>query len=123
MNFEKVLELLKNTNFLKKKIGVRVATYDKPFFNKEDIDFLYQTKKLITENFKERGEKTIKKQLLSSKEKEVWDCECGNKSNEIEENCGTCYKDIFGFHKDELKPIEVIQIIEQKIELIKEFIE
>jgi uncharacterized protein YbjQ (UPF0145 family) len=123
LDFEKVLELLKNTNFLKKKIGVRVATYDKLFFNREDIDSLYQTKKFILENFKERGEKTIKKQLLSSKEKEVWDCECGNKSNEINENCGTCYKDIFGFHKDELKPIEVIQIIEQKIELIKEFIE
>lgn len=123
LDFEKVIQLLNNTDFLKNKIGVRVATYDKPFFNKEDIDSLIQIKILLSEKFKERGERTIKKQLLSTKEREVWDCECGNKSNEIEENCGTCHKDIFGFHKDELKPIEVVQIIEQKIELIKEFIE
>ena len=123
LDFEKVIQLLNSTDFLKNKIGVRVSTYDKPFFNKEDIDSLIQIKILLTEKFKERGERTIKKQLLSTKEREVWDCECGNKSNEIEENCGTCHKDIFGFHKDEFKPIEVVQIIEQKIELIKEFIE
>lgn len=121
-DYEKNMSLLNNSDFKKQKIGLRIATYDKSFYDKKDIENLNQTKAFVSSTFKERGEISMKKQLLSSKEKEVWNCECGNNSNEIEEYCGSCKKDIFGFKKSELKPIEIVKYIDQKIELINEYI-
>lgn len=120
-DFERNMRLLQSPDFKKQKIGVRISTYDKPFYDRKDIDDLNKTKALIT-NFKERGSITTKKQLLSSKEKEVWNCECGNNGNDLGEYCGSCNNDIFGFKQNEMKPNEVIEYISQKIELIQESI-
>lgn len=121
-DYDKNMRLLKNSNFKKQKIGLRIATYDKSFYDKNDIETLNSTKNFILSTYKERGEITTKKQLLSSKEKDVWNCECGNKSIEIGEYCGSCNNDIFGFKKSEMKPNEIVKYIEQKIELIEEYI-
>lgn len=122
-DFDKNLILLNNTNFEKQKIGLRIATYDKSFYNKKDIENLKQIQIFINSNFKERGEITTKKQMLSSKEKNVWNCECGNKGNNIGEYCGSCKNDIFGFKETETKPINIVKYIEEKIELLTEYIE
>ncbi|MBU0942005.1 MAG: YbjQ family protein [Bacteroidetes bacterium] len=121
-DFEKNMCLLKNPDFKKQKIGLRISTYDKPFYNKEDVINLNLIKVFVYSTFKERGEVSIKKQLLSSKEKDIWNCECGNKSNDIGEYCSNCKNDIFGFKQTEMKPNDIIQYIDQKIELIKEYI-
>jgi hypothetical protein len=121
-DFEKNMSLLKNIDFKKQKIGVNISTFDKSFYDKKDIENLNQTKNFVSTTFKERGEITTKKQLLSSKEKDVWNCECGNKTNEISEYCGSCNNDIFGFKQTEMKPNEIVKYIEQKIELINEYI-
>lgn len=121
-DYEKNMSLLKNADFAKQKIGVMISTFDKAFYDKDDVENLNQTKNYISSTFKERGEITTKKQLLSSKEKEVWNCECGNKSNDIGEDCGSCYKDIYGFKQKEMKPYSAVKHIEQKIELINEYI-
>jgi uncharacterized protein YbjQ (UPF0145 family) len=121
-DYEKNMTLLKNPDFKKQKIGLRISTYDKSFYDKKDIENLNQTKNFIHSAFKERGEITTKKQLLSSKEKDVWNCECGNKSVEIGEYCGNCFNNIYGFERNETKPEEIIKYIEQKIELINEYI-
>ena len=121
-DYEKNMSLLKNSDFKKQKIGIRISTYDKSFYDKIDIENLNQTKTFILSTFKERGEITTKKQLLTSKEKDVWNCECGNKSNDLGDYCGSCNNDIFGFKQTEMKPNEVVKYIEQKIELIDEYI-
>lgn len=122
-NFEKNMILLQHTDFVKQKLGLLISTYDKPFYNRKDIESLNQVKLFIASNFKERGEITTKKQLLSSKEKNVWNCECGGKSNEIDSNCSSCNNDIYGFNiQTDSKPEYVIKHLETKIELINEFI-
>jgi uncharacterized protein YbjQ (UPF0145 family) len=121
-DFEKNFNLLKNTDFKKQKIGIRISTYDRPFYDKNDIENLNKVKTFISTTFKERGEITTKKQLLSSKEKEVWNCECGEKAIDIGQYCGSCYNDILGFKENEMKPNEVEKYIEEKIELINEYI-
>lgn len=121
-DYDKNIGLLKNLDFKKQKIGLRIATYDKAFYDKKDIENLNQTKIFIHSAFKERGEITTKKQLLSSKEKDVWNCECGNKSVEIGEYCGNCNNNLFGFKESEMKPTEIVQYIDKKIELINEYI-
>lgn len=121
-DYDRNLALLKNPDFIKQKAGVRIAIYDKPFYDKTDIENLIILKNLIATMFTERGEITSKKQLLSSKEREVWNCECGNNSIGIDSYCSNCNNDIYGFNQTEIRPNAVVNHIEEKIELIKEFI-
>lgn len=120
-NFEKSIELLKSDEFVIQKRGLRLVTYDKLFYNKQDKEDLKSIITYVQDNFKERGTRTSKKQLLS-KEKEVWVCECG-KTNDIDEYCGGCEQDIYGFKEREINPIGALNHLTQKVELITEFIE
>lgn len=121
-DFNRSMELLKSDNFQIQKRGVRVVTYDKTFYSKQDKQDLQTIKDFLQTTFVERGTRTMKKQLLSSKEKEVWTCECG-KTNDIGAYCTGCGQDIFGFKQNEMKASAAETYIEQKIELIAEFIE
>jgi uncharacterized protein YbjQ (UPF0145 family) len=121
-DFELGMGLLKSNDFQIKKRGVSVVSYDKPFYIKEDIKDLKTIRDFLESNFGERGTKTFKKQLLSSKEKEVWMCQCG-KTNEINSHCVGCGEDIYGFKNNEVNPIEAISKISNKIKLISEYME
>lgn len=122
LDFNKSMELLKSENFQTQKRALRIVTYDKPFYNKQDINDFKTILDYVKSNFDERGTRTTKKQLLSSKEKEVWTCECG-KTNEIEAYCNGCNRDIYGFEANEIKALNVEKYLQQKIELINEYIE
>ena len=62
----------------------------------------------------------MKKGVLSSKEKEIWTCECG-KQNDITDICN-CGKNIYGFYPGEVSPQEAIKNINLKTELIKDYL-
>ncbi len=116
------MELLQSDNFQAQKRGIRVVTCDKPFYNKQDKQDLQTIRDFMKITFVEHGTRTIKKQLLSSKEKEVWTCECG-KTNDIGAYCSGCSQDIYGFKANEIKPETADNYIQQKIELISEYVE
>ena len=63
----------------------------------------------------------MKKQLLSSKEKEVWTCEC-SKTNDIGSYCSSCKKDIYGFTSNEVSPPKVLTNLDENISLITEYV-
>jgi len=121
-DFNRIMQLLKSENFQMQKIGLRISKLDKPFYNKQDIKDLLTIKNYAKETFVERGTRSMKKQLLSSKEKEVWACDCG-KTNDIDNYCSGCNKDICGFKSNEIKPSSVDNYIQEKIDLISEFVE
>jgi uncharacterized protein YbjQ (UPF0145 family) len=120
-DFKRGMELLKSENFKVKKRGIRVAIFDKPFYSKEDKQDLQAIRDYMKETFVERGKRSTKKQLLSSKEKEIWICECG-KNNDIDTDCINCHQDIYGFRHNEIKPAVADAYIQQKIELISEYV-
>ena len=121
-DYSGVMQLLKNEDFKIRKRGIRIAKYEKDFYNKQDIIDLKEICDYVKVNFLERGTISTKKQLLSSKEKDVWVCECG-KSNEMDDRyCGSCFVDIYGFKSDEVSPLSLINALEEKIELIKQFV-
>lgn len=123
-DFERNMILLKNKDFKKQKIGLRILSFDKPFYNKKDVSDLKTIENFIKETFKERGVRGMQKGMFSSNEREIWVCECESKKEiEIGKYCGRCENDIFGFKIDEKKPSEIISNIEEKIELINEFLE
>jgi uncharacterized protein YbjQ (UPF0145 family)/CDGSH-type Zn-finger protein len=121
LDLKLVLNVLANDDFENQKKVVRMLAYDKPFYNKEDIADFEKIKDLIRTKLSERGIRSMKKQLLSSKEKEVWLCDCGQ-SNEIDIHCTKCGKDIYGFKANDLSPEKAIAHIDQKIALIAYFI-
>lgn len=121
-DFNRSVELLQNNNFQIQKRAVRIVTYDKPFYNRQDINDLQKIRELIQSVFVERGNRVMKKQLLSSKEKEVWTCECG-KTNDLEAYCSGCGQDIYGFKQNEMKASAAETSIVQKIALIAEYVE
>ena len=121
-DFNRIMRLLKSDNFQTQKTGLRLSKFDKSFYNKEDIKDLQTIKDFVKETFVERGKRSMKKQLLSSKEKEVWTCECG-KTNDIDSNCSGCSKDICGFKSNEINASSVDIYIQEKIGLITEYVE
>ncbi|CAM3985372.1 YbjQ family protein [Mucilaginibacter galii] len=116
--------LLGSDEFKKQRIGLQIITFNKPFYNKVDVQHLEDLKDFIQQNFKERGTRSTKKQMLSSKEKEIWNCECGktNDVSAVNQYCDNCDKDIYGFKTNDITPEKAIKSVNTKIALISELI-
>jgi uncharacterized protein YbjQ (UPF0145 family) len=69
-DYGNIMDLLRSENFQGAKYGIKISTYDQSFYNKADLNHLKKLKEFISDNFKERGTRSTKKQLLSSKEKD-----------------------------------------------------
>lgn len=117
LDLERIDDFLNCEVFDKQKRVTRLLCYDKPFYNKTDIDHLKVIVDRMNSLFVERGVRTMKKQLLSSKEKEMWTCDCG-KLNDIVTECSNCFKDIYGFSAKDISPKKAITFIQYKIELL-----
>lgn len=118
-SYNHILKLLKSTDLNIKKRGLELSIANKKQYKIDDKKALEEILDIINSNFKERGTITSKKSLLSSKEKNVWNCECGHQ-NDIGEYCNQCKNDIMGFNKNEIKINEVIPLINEKIEILSE---
>jgi len=122
LDFNHIDKILNSPDFKKQKRALRVLGFDKPFYNKQDVETFRTLILAIGRKFPERGVRSMKKQMLSSKEKEIWLCECG-KSNDISVHCSSCNKDIYGFGFNEVTPEETILKLEERMKLIVEFVE
>lgn len=117
-DFDRIMGILELNDFEKQKRATKIAVLDKAFYSKDDIDKFRKISNEIQQRFKERGARSMKKQLIG-KEKEVWTCECG-KTNTLGNYCSGCKRDIFGFTSTEVSPPEALKVIEEKISLISE---
>jgi uncharacterized protein YbjQ (UPF0145 family) len=122
LDVDKILESVKGDTFTQQKRKLYTLYYDKDIYSDNDIKRLRELKDMISVHFTERGKRSSKKQLLSSKEKEVWDCECG-KNNDIDTYCKGCDQDIYGFKKEELNPAGAMYLIDEKIDVVTECLE
>ena len=121
LDLKLIQNVLTNGDFEKQKKVVRLVGCDKSFYDREDLADFARIKELIIQKFPERGTRTTKKQLLSSKEKDIWICACGG-SADIGERCGKCSKDIYGLNEGDPVIGNALNAIDQKIELISHFI-
>lgn len=117
LDFDQIDVLFNNNDFEVQKRGLKILTFDKNFYNNDDVNRLKLFAHSIPTRFPERYPRTFKKQLLSSKEKEVWICGCKN-SIEIGKICGNCKFDIYGFRSSEVQPPVALSKIDEKISLI-----
>lgn len=120
VDYSKVKDLISSSDFTTAKLGLLIVSISKSYYTTEDRVVLEELPQLIDDEFKIVGEKSTKKKLLSSSEKEVWNCTCG-KVNDIDvQYCGGCEKDIYGFEKNDVKPQNVINLIKSRLLVMKE---
>jgi len=121
VDYDCIENLLQQPDFKMKKRALWLINNNKPSYNRQDLERLRTITALIAEKFKERGTRSMKKQMLSSKEKEVWACECG-KTNDIDAVCTSCTKDIYGFKTNEINAVQTQAKLEERVELISDFL-
>lgn len=120
VDYEKISTLLKNPDFLVQKSAIQICSNHKLSYEVNDISLIENIVDSIKSNFKERGVKSTKKKMLSSKENNIWICECNKENNSIDLYCSSCGNDISGFSKTEIKPNELIDKLNSKIEILKD---
>jgi len=98
--------------------ALQIITYDKAFYSTEDIRIFQDYIEIIKQNFP-KCEISTQKKLLSSKEIEIWKCECGEKNEMTVANCSKCHRDIYGFANHKINPEKAIQKLTENIEIIK----
>jgi len=115
VDYGKALKLLNSESLAKKKIALRILSYNKPTYVIEDISEIKNVAEQLKLAFFDLSNMSTKKGFLSSNEKEVWICKCG-KSNEIDDKyCSSCYNDKKGFKAEELRPETVINGLNDKV--------
>jgi uncharacterized protein YbjQ (UPF0145 family) len=117
-NVEKLLEYLTLEDPKKKQRALKLVIVDKPYFTIDDIPDFLKLESSIKSNFNENGEVQIVKSKLTSKEKEIWRCKCGNSNNIDAHRCG-CGLDRMGFYEGEITSKYAIDKLYANIDLIQ----
>ncbi|MDA3837489.1 MAG: heavy metal-binding domain-containing protein [Candidatus Delongbacteria bacterium] len=121
-DYKSIIELSNNDEFLIQKSAVQLSGAEKDVYKKQDIALIKEIIDILNTKFVMRGEISSKKKLMSSKEKEIWICECKAENEMVRSYCMQCNKDIYGFKKSEINPKEAIKILEQKFEILESVI-
>lgn len=119
IDFEKTLGLIKEQDFDTQKCGLQILKSEKMSYEKSDLQLIDSIINQISGAFGERGEKSTKKKALSSKEKEIWVCECGKENDIDKKYCTACKKDIYGFLENEVRSLEIVEKLENELEILK----
>lgn len=114
----KLEKYLNSTNLRIRAKALQIVSYNKSFYSKDDIPVFERYIEIIRNSFP-KYEIISQKKMLSSKEVEMWKCECGEKNEMGIVNCGKCGRDIYGFTRDEINPEKAILLLTENIEIIK----
>lgn len=110
--------LLDNNEETKKKV-LQIVVIDKPFFTKDDVKTIENIIQIISKQYKKVGEVSTQKKLLSSKEKDIWICQCNVKNDIDSKYCSNCSKDIYGYHSNQINPEDAIRKLLDDIDIIR----
>lgn len=121
LDFGFVYLLLEDT-IQRKKIALNVLLSHKPIYTFNDIQGLEEMIEQLKNSFPNLSTSSMKKGFLSSTEKEAWTCPCGNVNALETKFCGRCYHDQFGFHTDELKSNQVIEVLNDRLSALKDLL-
>lgn len=120
---DEIISMLNSDELAIKKRAIALLKYPKQSYSISDIAKYQEIKEKIENSFGEVGKRYSKKQLLSSKENEYWECPCGGKNSMDAELCSKCCKDIYGFTNNDLRPEDGIRFAENRIKVLKKYFE
>lgn len=95
INYARIPDLIKSGHKPVIIEAMRLLKVPKPFYVPEDKKYIEDLLSIIDAHILPIESK-VKKNLLSSKEKETWRCKCGA-SNDVEKDYCTCSRDRYGY--------------------------
>ncbi len=118
IDYSKIERLLLSDDFTTAKFGLYLLSLKKDHYSPEDKLHLSKLPAIIDERFKPIGQITTKKKLMSSSEKEVWNCACGKVNDMDLQYCASCVKDIKGFEREDVKPDKIVILANERLGVI-----
>jgi uncharacterized protein YbjQ (UPF0145 family) len=95
--------------------GLMVLDCEKPYYNQDDLNYMTTICNKL-DNLPDLGEKSVGKNGVFSKEKELYICRHGHKNDANAEYCDQCYENIKGLTKEEVAKIEAFKKRTQTLE-------
>jgi uncharacterized protein YbjQ (UPF0145 family) len=120
VDYKLILNLLGAEEFFKRKVALKILMGDKPFYTIDDIAELKIVVNKVEKSFPEQALRSMKKSGFLTVEREVWTCECSKTNEAGDMYCSNCYKDIYGFKQDDIKPQTVIDSLTNKVEALQQ---
>jgi uncharacterized protein YbjQ (UPF0145 family) len=120
-DFDKLQHYLQSDNAEYRRKAVQVAALDKQTFSNDDIARYENLIQIMEAKYKETCTYSTEKKFMSSKDKDVWICQCQHKNNMDDEYCGKCYKDRFGYASEDIEPKTAVKRLKANIEMIKQY--
>lgn len=119
LDFPRLLHMVSSRNPDLIKLAVQLLSVEKDYYTQEDIGEMSKIKGLLTEVAQPAGKVSKVKKLLGG-EKEVWICQCGHTNNIELQYCEKCGNDIYGYKPNEMKPVRIIKLMEDRVTVLKE---
>ncbi|MEQ8240112.1 MAG: YbjQ family protein, partial [Cyclobacteriaceae bacterium] len=104
LEYESLIQLLESTDFETQKIALSLLDSDKELYENKDVELQNKIIALLPSKFPDRGTISTKKKMLSSKEKEIWVCECSKENDVATTYCSNCQRNMKGFRYQEFSP-------------------
>ena len=122
LDVEKSAELLRSGDLdVRKRALASFRLHPRRYF-REDVGHLKDAKARVPGAFPIIAEEVEIDRFLKSKPAVKWECPCDNQNDLKVEYCTSCGQNRRGFKKDELKPEEAVNVIDNRIELLEELL-
>lgn len=119
IDYSKILDLLENSSFSIQRSGLNLTSYPRSAFEKDDMLLIENIIDKLSGKFTKRGEETSVKKMLSSKDKKVWNCECGRVNDMDVVYCEKCNNDIYGFGVNDINVDKATEILSTTLLVLK----
>jgi uncharacterized protein YbjQ (UPF0145 family) len=120
LDFKYINKLLDSKEFDIQKRALELLRYDKSYYTPSDIEQFINLYNKIKSIFFIRVKYIEEKSRLGSSIKKKWICGCGQKNLIDQKYCSSCDKDVYGFIKSEPNPMETLEIIKSKYQILND---
>lgn len=123
MDLVRVNNMLLNDDINIQKCAVELLRYDKEFYNPYDVYIMQEIIGILNSAFPDKS-KIISKKSMLGKTNDYWVCGfCGNENptNVVSTTCNKCSINKWGFYHSEFKPDMAADLLNSKIESLKEY--
>lgn len=118
--YDKVQLLLEDDEIETRKSALQILRFSKDSYTSKDIEYLQKFVHLIPERFPSLASRSEVKSMFSKNPTEVWICSCTNRNKMEQIFCEKCEKDEFGFKSSEVKPSDILQVVETRLQVLQQ---
>lgn len=111
IDYKYISLLLNSQNIALQKQALANLTVDKKLYYREDIRVLEEICSTIKNDFPDKN--------ASMDDKGQWECQCGKMNRGTDVYCVRCYKDVHGLEVKDVKPEEILRLLNNRIDVLK----